>query len=138
MFKIFTLLLSRPFRSLDKTKLPDTKVPNGPFERFLKEKVSLSMKDISQNSESVNDIVSHILTEVRRKDERFALRRLNSGNVDSILFLLRFIYFCSVYQSIFCRTKEIGTICNYTHQKVEKKMKLESVSVIRPPQTKYN
>lgn len=101
MFKIFTLLLSMPFRSLDKTTLPDTKVPNGPFERFLKEKVSLSMKDISQNSESVNDIVSHILTEVRRKDERFALRRLNSGNVDSISYfyfvLFIFVLFINTF-----------------------------------------
>ena len=68
------------FRSLDMTRLAATKVPNGPFLAFFKEKVTLSQKDINRTSDTVNDIVPQILEKIRTEDKRFALKILHTGN----------------------------------------------------------
>ena len=70
--------LADSFRSLD---VAAKNVLNGPFLTFFKEKVSLSKEDISENSVSVNNILPQILDEIRKRDERFALRILNTGDV---------------------------------------------------------
>ena len=74
------------FRSLDLTNnLQTMQVPNEPFSKFFKEKVSLSQKDIMENSETVNNFIQTILAAVRERDAKFALRVLNAGNTDVIV-----------------------------------------------------
>lgn len=63
-------------------------VPNEPFSKFFKEKVSLSQKDIMENSETVNNFIQTILAAVRERDAKFALRVLNAGNNDVIIKIL--------------------------------------------------
>ena len=60
-------------------------VPNEPFSKFFKEKVSLSQKDIMEYSETVNNFIHTILAAVRERDAKFALRVLNTGNTDVII-----------------------------------------------------
>ena len=68
------------FRSLDVTNLDTTKLPTEPFSRFFKEKVSLSKEEISWTSDTINSFIQAILATIREKDERFALKVLNTGN----------------------------------------------------------
>ena len=69
------------FRSFDMAKLASTKVRNGPFSRFFKDKVSLSQEDISRTSDTINNFIPQILDKIRKEDDRFALRVLNTGNI---------------------------------------------------------
>ena len=56
-------------------------VPNEPFSKFFKEKVSLSQKDIMENSETVNNFIEKILEAVCKRDAKFTLGVLNTGKV---------------------------------------------------------
>ena len=70
------------FRSLDLTNnLQTMQVPNQPFSKFFKEKVSLSQKDIMENSETVNNFIEKILEAVCKRDAKFTLGVLNTGKV---------------------------------------------------------
>ena len=60
-------------------------VPNQPFSKFFKEKVSLSQKDIMENSETVNNFIEKILEAVCKRDSKFTLGVLNTGNTDVII-----------------------------------------------------
>ena len=82
------------FRPLKKAAVAAAIIPSRPFEAFFKDKVVLPMNEISRNSETVNGIVQNILEEVRKKDKRFALEILNSGNVNPVNTALPFTAPC--------------------------------------------
>ena len=82
------------FRSLDLTNnLHTMEVPNEPFSKSFK-KVSLSEKDIMENSETVNNFIQEILAAVRKTDAKshpewakFALSESTyaTGNTDVVI-----------------------------------------------------
>ena len=58
---------------------------NSPLLRFFKAKVSLPQEEINRNSEVVNSLLSIILENIRKQDEIFSLKQLNTGKFKSFL-----------------------------------------------------
>lgn len=52
---------------------------NKPLLKFFIAKVALSQEEICRNSEVVNSILSMILQNIRKQDDRFSLKQLNTG-----------------------------------------------------------
>lgn len=57
----------------------DLNTLNAPLLRFFKAKVSLPQEEICRNSRVVNSLLSTILENIRKEDEIFSLKQLNTG-----------------------------------------------------------
>ncbi|XP_078370407.1 cyclic GMP-AMP synthase-like receptor 1 [Oculina patagonica] len=70
----------RPVQILRQALPTDLNSLRAPLLKFFKEKVSLSQEDISRTSDAVKSLLSTILDKIRKKDDTFALKPLNTGS----------------------------------------------------------
>ena len=76
---VFFIIIFRPLNVTRPVFSKDLTAINASLIKFFKEKVSLPQKDTRRNSKAVNDLLKEILHLIRKQDETFGLRILNTG-----------------------------------------------------------
>ena len=79
IFNGIVLFIFRPLNVTRPVFPKDLAVLNAALLTFFKEKVSVPQKDTRRNSKAVNDLLKEILYLIRKQDETFGLRILNTG-----------------------------------------------------------